>query len=110
DVQVTAVADGAAALQMLGERRIDCVIMSPEAAELGDGFAVHGGGDGLMQRLPVIVYGDVDPPGDGPGWKRLAEVCTLRRAHSPDRLLDLSTFFLHRNVAKLHEDRRRQLL
>jgi CheY-like chemotaxis protein len=109
DVQVTAVPDGAAALQMLSERRIDCVVLSPHSAELVAGFAAHEGGEGLMQRLPVIVYGD-DAASDGPEWKRLAEVCTLRRAHSPDRLLDLSTFFLHRNVAKLHEDKRRQLL
>ena len=29
DVQVTAVADGPAALQMLKERRTDCVVLSP---------------------------------------------------------------------------------
>jgi CheY-like chemotaxis protein len=111
DVQVTAVGDSEAALQMLAERRIDCVVLSPQAAEVAADFmAGADGAECLMQRLPVIVYGEGESEGDGPAWKRLGEVCTLRRAHSPDRLLDLSTFFLHRNVAKLPEEKRRQLV
>src|SRR5262249_40742320 len=41
--------------------------------------------------------------------KRLAEVCTVRRIHSPERLLDQTAFFLHRNVAKMPEGRRKLL-
>ena len=50
-----------------------------------------------------------NPLGEGGGWKRLAENCTLRRARSHERLLDLSTFFLHRKVAKLPEAKRQIL-
>jgi CheY-like chemotaxis protein len=42
-------------------------------------------------------------------WRKLSETCTLRRVHSLDRLLDVSAFCLHRNIAKLPEDRRRSL-
>jgi CheY-like chemotaxis protein len=42
--------------------------------------------------------------------KRAATACTLRWAHSPERLLDLTAFHLHRTPAKLTEARRQQLL
>jgi HAMP domain-containing protein/signal transduction histidine kinase/DNA-binding response OmpR family regulator len=104
DIQVTAVGDGAAALQMLRERRVDCVVLGPQAVGIADGIraADVGRTDGVT-RLPVIVYGDAEDDG---AWKRLAESCTVRHAHSPDRLLDLASFFLHRNVAKLPEAKR----
>ena len=51
------------------------------------------------------------PEDEGDGeWKRVADVCTVRKAHSPDVLLDLTTFFLHRPLAKLPEPQRQQLL
>jgi CheY-like chemotaxis protein len=111
DVQVTAVPDGPAALQMLRERRIDCVILGPEASDVADGLADAGGpAEPALGRLPVIVYGDGQPVPDDGAWKRLGEACTVRRVHSPDRLLDLTAFFLHRNVAKLPEGKRQTLL
>src|SRR5439155_26179282 len=38
------------------------------------------------------------------------EEFTVRRAQSPERLLDLTSFFLHTDLAKLPEDRRQQVL
>ncbi len=110
DVQATTVNSSKAALQMLRERRIDCVVLSPEISDLADELEVlHAGLEEPYQRLPVIVYGDTNPLGEGGGWKRLAENCTLRWARSHERLLDLSTFFLHRKVAKLPEAKRQIL-
>jgi CheY-like chemotaxis protein len=112
DVQVTAVADAPAAVQMLRERRIDCVVLGPKAAAHADGLLADGDpGEAALGRLPVIVFGDGDVPPDGdPTWKRLSEVCTVRRVHSPERLLDLATFYLHRAVGKLPEGKRAMLL
>jgi HAMP domain-containing protein/signal transduction histidine kinase/DNA-binding response OmpR family regulator len=113
EVQVTAVADGAAALQMLGERKIDCVVLSPEVTDLPGGLLAAGKGtEPVLDRLPVIVYTEGASAGDdGDGvWKQLAEICTLRQAHSPERLLDLTTFFLHRPLAALPENKRQMLL
>jgi len=107
DVQVTAVPDSYAALQMLRERRIDCAILSPEVGKLADELntALQGREFGFS-RLPVIIFGEGEDDG---AWKRLSENCTVRRAHTPERLLDLSVFFLHRNVAKLPENKRQML-
>ncbi len=43
-------------------------------------------------------------------WKKLAEVCTFRRAHSPERLLDQAAFFLHRKVADFPQRARQRLV
>ena len=109
DVQVTAVADADAALQMLRERRVDCIILNPQAADHLDGMRMADvGRENGLSRLPVIVYGEGEPS-ETATWKRLAEISTVRRAHSQERLVDLSAFFLHRNVANLPESKRQML-
>src|SRR5262249_11462348 len=56
------------------------------------------------------VFGEGAAEGEeGGGWKRLAQVCPVRHIHSPERLMDQASLFLHRNVAKLPEARRRRL-
>src|ERR1019366_8205069 len=66
------------------------------------------GPDGQVNRLPVILYGE-GGAAEAAG-RRLTETCTVRWTHSPDRLLDLTVFFLHRNLAKLPEATRHLLV
>jgi HAMP domain-containing protein/signal transduction histidine kinase/DNA-binding response OmpR family regulator len=108
DVQVTTVGDGEAALQMLGERQVDCVVLNPEMADLRPAdFAAELGRLSRVDQLPVIVYGDghVVHDEDG-GWRKLSEVSTVRRVHSPERLLDQASLFLHRDLSKLSDSKR----
>src|SRR5262249_315407 len=68
--------------------------------------------DGVFSRIPVVVAEDVGTSiteGDA-GWRRLADLCTVRRVHDPDVLLDLTTFYLHRPLAKLPESQGKRLL
>ncbi len=112
DIQVTTVADGRAALQMLRERRIDCMVVSSELPDLTPEALAQGLAElPASGPLPVIVYQD-GSGGEGvdDGWKRLAEVCTVRRVQSPERLLDQTAFFLHRNVTELAESKRHVLM
>jgi CheY-like chemotaxis protein len=110
DVQVTAVPDQPAARQQLGEGSFDCVVLSPDVPELIEDLTAGNGAEALG-RLPVIVYDREGPaPEENSAWKRLSETCTVRRVHSPERLFDLVTFYLHRSVAKLPEGKRRMLL
>jgi HAMP domain-containing protein/signal transduction histidine kinase/CheY-like chemotaxis protein len=135
EVKVTAVADAAAAGELLRARRTDCVVAGAGVTDMAAALLAAGNGDGeggepagAVGRLPVIlVSGDWlgvsgESPATGkapdhsplttdysPEWKRLAETCTLRRVQSEDRLLDLATFFLHLPVANL-SDRRREVL
>jgi HAMP domain-containing protein/signal transduction histidine kinase/CheY-like chemotaxis protein len=112
DIEVTTAVDGSAAAHMLRQGRIDCVVCDTQTSELAEELlAVESPGELTLGRLPVIVYGEEQliEPGDA-AWKRLAERCTVRRVHSPERLLDQATFFLHSRVAKLPESKRQKLL
>jgi signal transduction histidine kinase/CheY-like chemotaxis protein len=117
EVLVTAVADTASALRTLADQPADCVVLGPGAEDLVEGLQAAGGlpdADGesrVTTRLPVIVYaeGSEADPAKEAAWRRAADVCTVRRAPSSDALLDLTTYFLHRPVAKLPEAQRRRL-
>jgi CheY-like chemotaxis protein len=57
--------------------------------------------------LPIIVYGDGDDPVEESSlWKQVAEVAVVKRVHSPERLLDHATRFLHRPIGALSERQR----
>jgi CheY-like chemotaxis protein len=108
DIQVSSVADGRSALRMLREKPIDCLVLSRQLPDLSPtAFADEVQREPISCHVPVVVFGDSpsDTSEDG-GWKRLAESFTVRRAHSPERLLDLASLYLHRDVAKLPEAKR----
>jgi signal transduction histidine kinase/DNA-binding response OmpR family regulator/HAMP domain-containing protein len=112
DVEITAVSSPEAGMQVLSERPIDCLVLTPQTADRLDKLMPEdAGGDVVSTRLPVIVYGDGDPAHDQENaWRRLGKRFLVRRVHSEDRLLDIATFSIHRNVAKLPEAQRQQLL
>jgi CheY-like chemotaxis protein len=112
DVQVTTVPTGAAALQMLQERRIDCMVLPSELPDLTPtALAEELERRSMLCPVPVLVFDDGQVISDDHGgWKRLSEVCTVRRVHSFERLLDQITYFLHLNLVQLPEPRRQVLL
>jgi signal transduction histidine kinase/DNA-binding response OmpR family regulator/HAMP domain-containing protein len=112
DVEVLRATDGDTVLRMLREQWIDCMVLSANAADMAEYMMTTGiSSEGGMGRPSVIVYGDGQPSPDQLGtWKRLGQTCTVKRVHSSERLLDLSTFFLHRAVTNLPEEKRQLLL
>jgi signal transduction histidine kinase/CheY-like chemotaxis protein/HAMP domain-containing protein len=111
DLQLECVADSAAALKVLRQQPIDCLVAGPQPAEVVDELlAGLPAADAVMGRLPVLVYNEGELIHEAAGaWKRLNEVCTVRRVHSPERLLDLTTYYLHKTVAQLPESKRQML-
>src|SRR5262249_41052217 len=83
DIHVATVAGGKEALQMLHERRIDCMLLNPELPDLTPALLA----EQLEQEpgignLPLIVYGDGKVGHDQEGaWKKLGQICTVRRVH-----------------------------
>ncbi len=113
DVEVTSVTDAAAAVKTLAEHYADCVVVGAGAGEFPDGLAaVLPQPDGMFSRLPVVVAADGNGAAEDEDrrWRRLSDVCTVRRVHDPEVLLDLATFFLHRPLAKLSDGQRQRLL
>jgi HAMP domain-containing protein/signal transduction histidine kinase/DNA-binding response OmpR family regulator len=107
-VQVLAAQDGKALGQVLRERRVDCVILDPSSSELKpDALAEIALEKPLPWPPPLIVYGDGAAADAEGGWKRLEDAFVVRRVQSPDRLVDQAALFLHQDVAKLPEPKRR---
>jgi HAMP domain-containing protein/signal transduction histidine kinase/CheY-like chemotaxis protein len=107
DLLVKTVPDPAAALAELRRQPVDCVVLGAAAAtpdvEALATFATD------FTRTPMIVYGRLDPRLDDRARHTLTRAGTVRVIHSPDRLLDLSTYFTHRKVAKLPAAKRQVL-
>jgi HAMP domain-containing protein/signal transduction histidine kinase/CheY-like chemotaxis protein len=107
DVEVTTAADSRAALAHLADRLPDCVVTNPALTDFADQLVeLAAARDERLGPLPLIVYG---PGSENGTWNRLADACTLQHIDSPERLLDLTMLFTHRNVAQLTEDKRRML-
>jgi CheY-like chemotaxis protein len=93
----------------LKDQRIDCLVLGEKATSTADALfeASQRDGDGVLTRIPVIVYGDaVHTERDGNVCKRLGERYTVLKAQSSDRLFDLVALQLHKNVESLPESRR----
>jgi HAMP domain-containing protein/signal transduction histidine kinase/CheY-like chemotaxis protein len=110
-LEVVAVCDGKSATEALRQGRIDCAVLPPQLPDSSvSDFAEHILREPPAWQPPLIVFGDSDSGHEeDSGWKRLAGSFTVRRVHSPERLLDQTAFFLHREIAKLTEPKRRML-
>jgi HAMP domain-containing protein/signal transduction histidine kinase/CheY-like chemotaxis protein len=112
DLQFSVASNAPEVLEILRQRSIDCIVVGAQGSGLAE--AMLASPDCCSNRLgplPVIIYGgDVMDHDEEAAWRRLAEFCTVRQVQSPERLLDLSTLFLHRDVATLSEDKRRLML
>jgi signal transduction histidine kinase/CheY-like chemotaxis protein/HAMP domain-containing protein len=106
DIQITSVADGASALQMLRERLIDCIIVNPEASGLA-ALMQSSQSESLVSNLPIITYSELtehDRDGGESGSLHISSGgSVIRPIHSRERLLDQVSLFLHRKLEKLPE-------
>ncbi|HLK86246.1 MAG TPA: response regulator, partial [Candidatus Binataceae bacterium] len=111
DMQITSVADGASALEMLRERVVDCIIVNPRASGLA-ALMQSSESESLVSNLPIIVYSESDERDHDQHDATLHvpnSVTTIRPIHSRERLLDQISLFLHRSVDKLPENQHRVL-
>jgi CheY-like chemotaxis protein len=111
DVEITAVGTAQEALDQLGSKQFDCVVLDLGLQGM-NGFTLletiksHP----EMQSLPIIIYtGKELTANEETQLKRYAETIIVKDARSPERLLDETALFLHRVQAQLPETKRRML-
>jgi len=111
DVEVTAVGSSDEALELLRERRFDCMVLDLKLPQTS-GFKLleQLKQDERHSRLPVIVYtGKELTRREETRLKKYAETIIVKDARSPERLLDETSLFLHRVEARLPQAKRRML-
>jgi signal transduction histidine kinase/CheY-like chemotaxis protein/HAMP domain-containing protein len=112
DVEVASVSSGAAALELLAEKDVDCVVL---ALELPDMSALD-----LIERarsvrhrgfVPFVVYAErrIDD-GEQLRLRAVARHSVVTLAQSRERLLDETSLFLHRDVSRLPEAKLQMVL
>jgi CheY-like chemotaxis protein len=112
DVEITAVATAAEALDKLKEMRFDCMVLDLGLDGGLDGFELLETvkADPAMQDLPIIIYTGKDlSPAEETRLRKFAETIIVKDVKSPERLLDETALFLHRVEARLPEQKRRML-
>jgi CheY-like chemotaxis protein len=108
NLRLTSVDDWTAASRLLRDEKVDCVVIGADTmnfteSELTSALGLRANSG----ALPVVVFGDGDDRAKEPGaWKSLAEFAVVRRARSPERLLDHTNRFLHRPLGQLPERKR----
>ncbi|MEZ0262221.1 MAG: HAMP domain-containing protein [Alphaproteobacteria bacterium] len=107
-LKVEAVKNEKAALKALKDGHVDCLIVTPQAAEIAKKMITDGEESNydtsafILGRMPVILCGDTEEQ----VWNRLAEFYPVRRVHAPERLLNAVVSALHLNLALLPDDKR----
>jgi CheY-like chemotaxis protein/HAMP domain-containing protein len=111
DVKAVPVASGEEALKVLETEHFDCMVLDLLLPDMS--------GLELLQRikkqpqlrsLPIVVYTGKDISRDEEReLQRLAQTIILKDVRSPERLLDETALFLHRNSAHLPEQKRQMI-
>jgi signal transduction histidine kinase/CheY-like chemotaxis protein/HAMP domain-containing protein len=108
DVHTYAVATGEEGLALLKEQTFDCVVLDLGLPDMpGTKFIEEVKAAGF-KSLPIVVHtGRELPKAEVEEMKRLARTVILKDVQSPERLFDETALFLHRNVGKLPEEKRK---
>jgi CheY-like chemotaxis protein len=103
DIEITAAETGEAALSLLRETPIDCVVLDLKLPDMS-GFEVLENirDDAALCDVPVVVFTGRELSADEDARLRtMARSVVVKGVESPERLLDETSLFLHRVVADL---------
>ncbi|HET7747665.1 MAG TPA: response regulator, partial [Vicinamibacteria bacterium] len=108
DVSTTAVGNGQEAMAALEREHYDCLVLDLLLPDLGGMELLNWiKKQPALRSLPIIVYTGKDlAKEEETQLRRLAQTIILKDVRSPERLLDETALFLHRNAANLPEGKR----
>jgi HAMP domain-containing protein/CheY-like chemotaxis protein len=111
DIDITTVASGADALDLLREQPFDCVVLDLRLPDMS-GFEVleRIRDDDSLPDLPVVVFtGRELSAEEDARLHTMARSVVVKGVESPERLLDETALFLHRVVSELPREKQRML-
>jgi HAMP domain-containing protein/signal transduction histidine kinase/CheY-like chemotaxis protein len=108
DVHVTTTPGYQAAIALLANKAVDCIVVDSNLPP-PDAVSADTAGGLRLESLPVVVFGDNGDGGKLSAWQRLARHAVVRYARSPEDLMDTTSFFLHRSPATMPEAHRKIL-
>jgi CheY-like chemotaxis protein len=111
DVETVAASTGAEAIEALRDRHFDCMVLDVRLPDMsGIDLLNEIKKHPRLRALPVVVYTGVELNKDEETQlRRLAQTIIVKDVRSPERLLDETALFLHRNPARMPENKRRML-
>jgi len=111
DIQITKAGSGKEALELLRSRKFDCAILDLKLPDIS-GFDLLGEiqADERLRDVPIVVFTGRELSADEESeLRRRAKSIVLKGVQSPERLLDETALFLHRQVSKLPEAKQRMI-
>jgi CheY-like chemotaxis protein len=111
DIEIMSADTGSAALDFLSKEPVDCVVLDLRLPDIS-GFELleKMGADPALSDLPVIVFtGRELSASDESQLNSLARSIIVKGVESPERLLDETALFLHRNVTELPREKQLML-
>ncbi|MBV8538554.1 MAG: response regulator, partial [Alphaproteobacteria bacterium] len=111
DIDIVPVDTGGAALDILREQPIDCIVLDLRLPDMsGFQFLEKIRDDDDLSNLPVVVFtGRELSPEEDAQLHTMARSVVVKGVESPERLLDETALFLHRIVAELPKDKQGML-
>jgi len=111
DIRISRAGTGADALALLRARKFDCVILDLRLPDItGFELLTEIQRDERLRDIPIVVFtGRELSTEEESELRRRAKSIVLKGVQSPERLLDETALFLHRDVKKLPEAKQRML-
>jgi CheY-like chemotaxis protein len=111
DIEIEGVGTGEEAFAALLDKAFDCIILDLRLPDM-TGFELLEKiqSEPTLHSIPVVVFtGKELTTEEESKLKLAAKTVVLKDVHSPERLLDETSLFLHRVVTRLPEDRQEML-
>ncbi|HEU5135148.1 MAG TPA: response regulator [Steroidobacteraceae bacterium] len=111
DIRISTAESGARALELLRERKFDCVILDLKLPDIS-GFELLSEiqRDETLRDVPIVVFtGRELTHEEETELRQRAKSIVLKGVQSPERLLDETALFLHRKVSDLPEAKQRMI-
>jgi CheY-like chemotaxis protein len=111
DIRITKAGSGGEALDHLRSRKFDCMILDLKLPDTS-GFELLNQmqKDEALREVPIVVFtGRELSLEEEAELRRRAKSIVIKGVQSPERLLDETALFLHRDVSKLSESKQRMI-